>query len=228
MLIFSVYVPPLSYRQISKEVSMQPTLDDMQATIQDATRNTTKPTKIILAGDFNRHYPAWSGRQVHHQILRNANELLAFTPNRRLQWCLPSGTPTLWSLTHPGVISTIDLTLTDSPERVLKCHLYQDNYGSDHRATTFSEWNLQPELRPNQKPRRAFERADWEKIGKMIQTKIGRRPDIGSVAQLEQTINDLIEATTAAIEKYTPRTRPSPYSKRWVRTSSQDTADRGQ
>jgi hypothetical protein len=29
LLIFSVYVPPLSYRQISEEISMQPTLDEI-------------------------------------------------------------------------------------------------------------------------------------------------------------------------------------------------------
>jgi hypothetical protein len=54
MLVFSVYVPPVSYRQISERVAMQPTLEEIQATNQAATRETSKPTKIVIAGDFNR------------------------------------------------------------------------------------------------------------------------------------------------------------------------------
>jgi hypothetical protein len=158
----------------STTANSQPTLEEIRATIQDATRNAGKPTKLILAGDFNRHHPAWSGRGVHHQIMRHADELITFIYNQSLQWCLPRGTPTLWSLTHPGRTSTIDLTLTDSPERILKCHLYHDNYGSDHRAT-FSEWNIRPELNPEEKPRKAYERAVWVKVGKMIHTTMDPR-----------------------------------------------------
>jgi hypothetical protein len=168
MLVFSIYIPPLNYHQLSEEVLIQPTLEDIQTMIQEAIRDTDKPTKLILAGDFNRHHPAWSGNRVNHQIMRHADKLLTFIHNQRLWWYLPHGTPTLWSLTHPGRTSAIDLILTDSPERILKCYLYYDNYRSDHQAT-FSEWNIQPELNPKEKPRKAYERADWEKIGKTIQ-----------------------------------------------------------
>ena len=119
ILVFSIYISPITYHQLSQEVTMKSTLDEIRTTIQDATRDTVKPSKVILAGYFNRHHPAWSGNGVHHQIMRHAEELLTFIHNQGLQWCLPRGTPTFWSLTHPGKTSTIDLTLTDSPERIL-------------------------------------------------------------------------------------------------------------
>src|SRR2546421_204824 len=92
-LIFSVYIPPLSYSQLSEQISMQPTLDEIKATIRSAT-DPIKPTKVILAGDFNRHHPTWSNREVDHLRTRHAEELLAFMQDHGLQSCLPSGTPT--------------------------------------------------------------------------------------------------------------------------------------
>jgi Endonuclease-reverse transcriptase len=94
-----------------------------------------------------------------------------------MQWCLPSGTPTYWSLSRTGTSSTLDLTLTDAPERIIKCHLYHDNYGSDHRGT-YSEWNLQPGQAPTRELRLAFDRADWESIGKTVQASVGQPPAI--------------------------------------------------
>ncbi|EAL88790.1 uncharacterized protein AFUA_6G09380 [Aspergillus fumigatus Af293] len=39
--------------------------------------------------------------------------------------------------------STIDLAVTNCATKLIKCHLYHENYGSDHRAA-YSEWSLQP------------------------------------------------------------------------------------
>ena len=130
-LIFSVYIPPIAHTQMSQNVSMQSTLDEIQATI-DASQDNNRTTKIIMAGDFNRHHPAWSNRQVYYLHLRHSEELLAFIQDHRMQWGLPSGTPTYWSLSCPGTSSTLNLTLTNMLERIIKCYLYHNNYGSDH------------------------------------------------------------------------------------------------
>lgn len=49
----------------------------------------------------------------------------------------------------------------------------------------------------------------------MIQTTIGRLPAIDTREQLDEAVAQVIQATTAAVEKYTPLKRPSPYAKRW-------------
>jgi hypothetical protein len=114
ILVFSVYIPPAGIYQTPEEVSIQQVLDEIHATIQRETGLTDKPTTIITAGDFNRHHPAWSSNSVHHVTIEHAEELVNFFYRHGLQWCLPRGTPTFWSLSQPGKTSTIDLTLTDS------------------------------------------------------------------------------------------------------------------
>lgn len=214
ILIFSVYLPPIKLHQASSEASADSALDEIQSTIRQTTQVTDRPTRLILAGDFNRHHPAWGTNQVHHVFMRQAVELVNFFHMWKLQSCLPRGTPTFWSPSHPGKTSTIDLTVTDSPERLVRCHLYHEHYGSDHRAT-YSEWSLHPELKPDPKPKRNFDRADWEKIGLTVQTLMSPRPTISSGSDLELAAEKLVKSTVTAIEQHTPLMRPSPYSKRW-------------
>ncbi|KAL2700577.1 hypothetical protein AAEP93_009100 [Penicillium crustosum] len=97
---------------------------------------------------------------------------------------------------------------------LIKCHLYHDNYGSDHRAT-YSEWNLQARYKLVTKARKAFDRAEWNKIGEEVLRQIGPWKEIKTRPALDGMVQKLIEATTAAVNRYTPDVRPTPYSKRW-------------
>jgi Endonuclease-reverse transcriptase len=132
ILIFSVYIPPVDLHRSTEEMSIQFTLDKIQSIIQQTIQGTDKPTRIVLAGDLNRHHPVWGNNQVHHLFMRQAAELINFFHTWKLQWCLPRGILTFWSMSHPGKTSTIDLTVTDSPERLIRCRLYHDHYGSDY------------------------------------------------------------------------------------------------
>ena len=175
-LIFSVYIPIINYSQTLEEISLQPMLGEIEACIQHATETTDKPTTIIMTGDFNRHHPMWSKNRIYHVAIEQAEELVSFFHKQRLQSCLPRGTPTYWSMSHPGSNSTIDLTVTDAPGNLVKCHLYHDHYGSDHQAV-YSEWSLNPSRNAERKPRRAYDRADWERIGES-ETQITQSPPI--------------------------------------------------
>ena len=177
ILLFSAYIPPVDIHQTVEEVSIRSTLDEIESTIQQATQATNKPTIIILAGDFNRHHPAWSNHPIHHMFIEHASELVNFFQTWRLQGCLPRGLSTHWSMSQPWKTSVIDLTVTDCPERLINCQLYHDHYGSDHRAT-YSEWSLHPERNADIKPRRAYQRADWEKIGLIVQRLMEPLPSI--------------------------------------------------
>jgi Endonuclease-reverse transcriptase len=42
-------------------VTIKLTIKEIQTTIEDATCNLSKAMALTLAGDFNRHHPAWSG-----------------------------------------------------------------------------------------------------------------------------------------------------------------------
>ncbi len=213
-LIFSIYIPPLDIHETTDTTPAEPVLEEIKKTIQQHSRDTEKATRLILTGDLNRHHPAWSHRPVHRSFTIQAEELINFFQTYHLQWCLPRGIPTFWSLSHPGKASVLDLTLTDNPNKLIKCQLYHDNYGSDHRGT-YSEWDLQPERNRTSKPKRAYDRADWEKIGQNILMTLGRPADIVTTADLDRGVQHLIEATTATLDEHIPLQKPSPYSKRW-------------
>ncbi|KAJ6103651.1 reverse transcriptase [Penicillium sp. IBT 16267x] len=104
--------------------------------------------------------------------------------------------------------------MTDRPELLIKCHLYHENYGPDHRAT-YSEWNLQPQSKPNDKARKAYKRADWARIGEEVARKMSPWKDIKTRPTLDRVVEKLILATAQAVDQFTPDTRPTPYSKRW-------------
>lgn len=193
---------------------MQPTLDSIESTIRLHTSDPSAPTTLIAAGDFNRHHPAWSDSPVYARVMVHAAELINFIHAHALQWCLGKGNPTYWAYNRPGQNSTIDLTLTNEQWRLVKCGLYHDNYGSDHRAI-LSEWCMHLEQRPRAQPRKAYERADWSKIGKEIQMKLGDIGEIVSQQCLDETVDELITVVEGEVNKHVPETRPSPYAKRW-------------
>ncbi|KAI3015386.1 hypothetical protein CBS147347_11193 [Aspergillus niger] len=217
-LVFSLYIPPVTLLQPTHESSAQQLLDPIQRTIEEHSSSTNRTTQLILAGDFNRHHPAWNHQPIAPRLIEHADELINFFQMHQLQWCLPRGIPTYWAVHRPGQSSTIDLTVTDDPARLIRCQLYHDNYGSDHRGT-LSEWDLQPRRNKPSNPKRAYDRANWEKIGQDIQSQTTTLPTILSTAvttaDLDQAVEKLISSTIAALDRHIPSHRPSPYSKRW-------------
>jgi endonuclease/exonuclease/phosphatase (EEP) superfamily protein YafD len=58
--------------------SAEATLSAIHDTIQDATRDDSRTFSLILAGDFNRHHPAWGSNQIQPQFVEDAGELINF------------------------------------------------------------------------------------------------------------------------------------------------------
>ncbi|KAI2734534.1 hypothetical protein DTO013E5_9920 [Penicillium roqueforti] len=212
-LIFSVYlscVPLFTPNEASAELALTAIQNTITSNIQEDQRITT----VILSGDFNRHHPAWSTNHIQPQFIEDASELINFFQTHGLHGCLPRGTATFWPLNDPGKSTTIDQTVTNRPELLIKCHLYHENYGSDHRAT-YSEWNLSPRRQPAAKAKKAYDRADWAKIAEDVLRQIGPWKEVKTRPALDEVVERLTEATATAVDRYTPDLRPSPYSKRW-------------
>ena len=216
MLLFSVYIQPVDYHHLYEVQSMQSTLDKIESTIGRHAEHATsiRPTTQVLAGDFNRHHPAWSNGPVYERVMVHAGELINFIHAHALQWCLARGHATYWSHNRPGQRSTIDLTLTNEQQRLVKCELHHDAFGSDHRATV-SEWRMELEQRPETPARKAYDRANWPNIGTEIQTKLHYEEPIESRQQLDEVVAELTTRVQEVIDRHVPMTRPSPYAKRW-------------
>ncbi|OGE47072.1 hypothetical protein PENARI_c068G12249 [Penicillium arizonense] len=124
----------------------------------------------------------------------------------------------VWTADSQTLIFSVYIppTVTNRPDLLIKCHLYHDNYGSDHRGT-YSEWYLQARRNPTTKPRTAYYRADWEKIGKDVLDLFEQPGELDSAEALDKVVERLTRTTTAnAVDKHTSDLRPSPYSKRWL------------
>ncbi|CAG8068633.1 unnamed protein product, partial [Penicillium nalgiovense] len=212
-LVFSVYIPPVPLFT-GNDSSALPALTAIQNSITSATQNEQRATSIIVSGDFNRHHPMWGNNYIAPRFIEDASDLIDFFQAHNLHGCLPRGTATYWAFNNPGQNSTIDQTVTDNLDLLIKCHLYHENYGSDHRAT-YSEWNLQPRSRPNTKARKAYERADWTKIGEEVARQMNPWRQIKTRPTLDRVVENLTAATAQAVDRFTPDTRPTPYSKRW-------------
>jgi hypothetical protein len=72
-----------------------------------------------------------------------------------------------------------------------------------------------PELRLERQLSEAYERTNWEKVGEMVRTAMLPLPEMGAVAQLDQTVYTFIDTTIIAVERHIPQARPPLYSKRW-------------
>lgn len=77
------------------------------------------------------------------------------------------------------------------------------------------EWNLQPQTKSRVKARKAYERADWSKIGEEVARRISPWRDIKTRPTLDRVVEELTSATAQAVDRFTPDMRPTPYSKRW-------------
>lgn len=78
LLIFSVYIPPLDVHQAASSTSTEPILEEIGNTIEQHTKESDKTTRLILAGDFNQHHPAWSHHPISHGFTTQAEELINF------------------------------------------------------------------------------------------------------------------------------------------------------
>ncbi|OQE00248.1 hypothetical protein PENVUL_c055G06446 [Penicillium vulpinum] len=212
-LIFSVYlscVPLFTPNKTSAELA----LTAIQKTLSANTQEDQKTTSVILSGDLNRHHPMWGGNNIQPRFIEDASELINFFQAHGLHSCLPRGTATFWPFNDPGKSTTIDQTVTNRPDLLVKCHLYHENYGSDHRAT-YSEWDLRSQRQPAAKARKAYDRADWCKIAEDVRRQLGPWKEVKTRPALDETVDKLTEATAMAVDKHTPDLRPTPYSKRW-------------
>jgi ribonuclease HI len=213
ILLFSVYIPCVPLYAPS-ETSAEPALTAIENTISAARLDDGRSTIVILSGDFNRHHPMWGGNHIQPRFIEDANDLITFFQEHNLQGCLPRGTATFWPLNDPGKSTTIDQTVTDRPDLLVRCYLYHENYGSDHRAT-YSEWSLKAHRNINAKPRKAYERANWDKIGAEVLQQMGQWKEIKTRPSLDALVEKFTRTTALAVELHTPNQRPTPYSKRW-------------
>lgn len=126
-----------------------------------------------------------------------------------LQSLLPAGT-----ITYECVIgkSTIDLLLatTGLDEDLVRCSLWEHEYGSDHRAIT-TRFSMDMD-REERQERLLLKNAPWDKIRAAVEREKGEGFLAGDVDEMAGRLTAWVNK---ALEAHYARARPSPYIKRW-------------
>ena len=209
ILVFSIYVAK------TQDAANDP-LPRLVSAIRDTIAKVERleaphPVEIIIAGDFNRHDQLWGGDRVAYSPRQGEGEaILEMMADLNLQSLLPRGTITYESALGQ---STIDLVLASEglAEVVMQCDIYGQEHGSDHQAIQTSFSILRSERPP---PSRLLLRhAPWSRIQETV--KQGLRTIPQETHNLDQYTDHFLQVVREAVLIHTPRTRPSPYTKRW-------------
>jgi endonuclease/exonuclease/phosphatase family metal-dependent hydrolase len=156
ILVASVYVPA---RGNVEDTALSRRLEHLRRVVQDTRRQCApQAAEVFLAGDFNRHDQLWGGDAVGPKPAQGEGmPIIDFMVDHQLESLLPRGT-----ITYEGSLerrTTIDLVLASTSlanDRV-RCDIYPEEHGSDHRAIE-THFDLDPP-RQDFSPRLLFEQA---------------------------------------------------------------------
>ncbi|RFN41629.1 reverse transcriptase [Fusarium flagelliforme] len=206
VLVVSVYV-------VGKdEDALRTAIRQLSTTIASFRNSTGKRTDIILAGDFSHHDQLWGGDEVTGRREGEAGPIVDLMDEHGLISLLPRGAKT-WE--GPGGESPIGLMLASAElaEEMFHCGIHPTEHGSDHRAIQTGFDLTTPERTAG--ARLLFKNAPRNAIRERVRGKLAPLPWDGGV----QTQADrLMEVVLEAIHKLVPRSKPSPYAKRWWTT----------
>ena len=110
-MIVSVYIPDRCSRRTKEEnlEELSSRLEMINGLIQGELLRDPH-TKVVIAGDFNRHNPLWGGSHISTTLTQEESApIIDFMADRSLQSLLLVGVPIFES--DAGRTSTIDLIL---------------------------------------------------------------------------------------------------------------------
>jgi len=205
LIIISVYIPTVSEGRVAMEERLKAIEEAMAR-----QRMMNPAAEFVVGGDFKRHDALWGGNHVAVTNRQGEGEkIIQPMIEKDFQSLLSQGTVT-WG--NGGLKSTIDLSLSTSrpAEERIRCIIWPNHYGSDHGHihTTYSI--RRPE--PARVGKMLFKEANWNKIGAHISNLKHSNPCPPDLDMAAQWLQDTVSDTLA---KYCPRSKPSPYARRW-------------
>jgi len=175
---------------------------------------TRKYTIIIIAGDFNTHHPLWNPSEYPRHD-EEADTLVEMMAELEVDLLIPAGT-----ITYPNAGTAIDLVWgnNEAKNRIIKCQIAEKNdHASDHLPieTIIATQIEQSQLLPSYN----YAKTNWQELNDELKVNLSElstaSENITTHAKVDKYAEQLVEAIKRAIQKTTPRKRPSPHSKRW-------------
>lgn len=202
LLVVSVYVEGKNPQALTSACSL------LRKAITETRQRAGQVVDVLLAGDFNRHDQLWGGDEVSSVRQGEADEIIDLMNDYNLRSLLPRGTKTWQGGDHE---TTIDLVLSSESlaENVARCATHETEHGSDHRTIETLFDTGVPERAVEE--RLLFKNAPWKRINARIAANLIDSTD-GTV---QEKTDALMSVVLEAVQALTPKTRPSPYAKRW-------------
>lgn len=203
VLIVSVYVEGVEKRALTESCQL------LRKATEEIRRGAGQELEVLIVGDFNRHDQLWGGDEILAARQGEADEIIEMMTEYSLSSLLPRGTKTWKGGNHE---STVDLVLASESltSNLIKCGTHDTDHGSDHR-TIETVFGMEVPEQQHQE-RLLFKNAPWKTINARITANLEKVPTEGTV---QQNTDRLMEAVLEAVHTLTPRTKPSPYVKRW-------------
>ena len=178
---------------------------------------------MIWLGDFNRHHPMWEMTHNNHLFtaanLNAADVLINLLATYNLTQVLPQGIATLEASntknhTRPDNVFCSDELVQSFTQCSVEYHLRP--VITDH-FPIISVLDLQPQ-RTDLAPLSNFQRVDWEEFREALSSNLSSIPpptELNSPELFDEALFHVTHAITMAIKSKVPKTKPSPYAKRW-------------
>ena len=202
------------------------TIRAVDACMQARWRATlNKKVASLWVGDFNRHHPMWDEPRNQHLFttanLESAEELIEITANHGLVMALEKYTPTLRAMNSGNYTRTDNVFITDDfRDRILQCKTFPELRPpkTDH-IPILTSLDIDRHLETNT-PKFNFRKVDWKDFKDTLRahlpdTRESAPPEIHNPHEFHAALQRVAEAIEKAIERNVPKSRPSPYSKRW-------------
>jgi hypothetical protein len=151
----------------------------------------------------------WGGDDISVARQGEADPIIDLMNDFMLRSLLCRGTKTWQGRNYE---TTIDLVLASEElaDATIRCAIHGTEHGPDHRTIEATFDSSVPA--PKQEEKLLFKNTPWKEIkGKIVDTL--RDKPRGNTVQ--QKTDRLMTAVLEAIQALTPRTKPSPYAKRW-------------
>ena len=192
------------------------------ASLRQGTQSTGD-SYMLWGGDFNRHHPVWDKERNCYLFmataLREADKLLALVMDYGMEMLLPKDIPTLEVMvtknwTHPDNVFGSD----NLGDKVIYCttDLGLRGPGTDHvpilmvlelhvvRAMNVVTYN--------------FHAVEWDKFVGELMARTAELPELGEIQSGQNytdAVSGLVQVVQETIAAKVPRSKPSPYLKRW-------------
>jgi len=185
--------------------------------------NIAQGENIIWLGDFNRHHPMWELSGNTHLFtaanLDAAGVLINLLAIYNFVQVLPQGIATLEAsntknLTRPDNVFCSEGLVEAFTSCDVEYHLRP--VVTDH-FPIISNIDLSPEhTRTTPKPN--YRETDWGEFNETLATNLNATPppqELTTKVQFNEALANLTQAITNTIEERVPKSKPSPYAKRW-------------